>query len=93
MALMKSCFSLIAICSKQFEAYQKDKKLVTNVNVMINNIDSRENRRSVNFWDDNSNILSIPVPAINGEERAKSAPPVLPTLDVCLPKQRLINKR
>ena len=88
-----SCLSLMAILIKKFEAYWKDKKLVKDVNVMINNTDSRDSRRSVNFGEDNSNILSIPVPAINGEERAKSAPPVLPTLDVCLPKQRLINKR
>ena len=88
-----SCLSLMAILIKKFEAYWKDKKLVKDVNVMINNTDSRDSRRSVNFGEDNSNILSIPVPTINGEERAKSAPPVLPTLDVCLPKQRLINKR
>ena len=88
-----SCLSLMAILIKKFEAYWKDKKLVKDVNVMINNTDSRDSRRSVNFGEDNSNILSIPVPAINEEERAKSAPPVLPTLDVCLPKQRLINKR
>ena len=88
-----SCLSLMAILIKKFEAYWKDKKLVKDVNVMINKTDSRDSRRSVNFGEDNSNILSIPVPAINGEERAKSAPPVLPTLDVCLPKQRLINKR
>ena len=32
-----SCFSLIAICIKKFEAYQKDKKLVKEINVLINN--------------------------------------------------------
>ena len=32
-----SCLSLMAIGFKTFEAYQKDKKLVTDINVLINN--------------------------------------------------------
>ena len=73
---------------------------------MISSTDSRDSRRSVNFGEDKINILSIPIPAINGEERAKSAqgraksameraksaPPGMRTLDR-QPKQRLINKR
>ena len=83
-----SCFSLMAIGIKKFEAYQKDKKLVKNVHVMING----DSRRSVNLGEHTSNILSLPVSALNGEERASSAPPVLSNLDR-QPKQRLINKR
>jgi len=44
------------------------------------------------FREENSNILSFPVPAINVEERPKSAPPDLPILDK-QPKLKLINKR
>ena len=87
-----SCLSLTAIVIKKFEAYWKEKKLVKDVNVMINNTDRRDSRKSVKFGGDNSNILTIPVPALNGMERAKSAPPGLRTLDR-QPKQRLINKR
>ena len=100
-----SCFSLMAIGIKKFEAYQKDKKLVKDVNVMVSNAYRNDRRRSVNLGERNtagtgidnilvlnSNILSIPVPALNGEERATSAPPVLPTLDRH-PKQKMINKR
>ena len=87
-----SFFSSMAIGIKKFEAYQKDKKLVKDVNIMINNTDSSDRRRSVNLGKHNSNILPIPVPALNGEERATSAPPFLPTLDR-QPKQKMINKR
>ena len=102
-----SCLSLMAILIKKFEAYWKDKKLVKDVNVMINNTKDLDNRRNsfkkaltlksfttplTNCREDNSNILSFPVPAINLEERAKSAPPDLPILDR-QPKLKLINKR
>ena len=87
-----SCFSLMAIGIKKFEAYQKDKKLVKDVNVMINNTDRRDSRKSVNFRKDNINILSIPVPEKNGGKRAKSAPPVFRTMDK-KPEKKLINKR
>ena len=102
-----SCFSLMLIGIKKVEAYRKDKKLVKDVNVMINNTDRGDSRRSEfkktltlkslasplkNSGEDNSNILSFPIPAINGEERAKSAPPIMPTLDR-KPKLKLINKR
>ena len=101
-----SCLSLMAILIKKFEAHWKDKKLVKDVNVMISSTDGRDSRRSVNFGEDKINILSIPIHAINGEERAKSAqglaksameraksaPPGMRTLDR-QPKQRLINKR
>ena len=101
-----SCLSLMAILIKKIEVYWKDKKLVKDVNVMISSTDDRESRRSVNFGEDKIDILSIPIPAINGEERAKSAlgraksameraksaPPGMRTLDR-QPKERLINKR
>ena len=83
-----SCFSLMVIGIKKLEAYRKDKTLVKNVHVVIN----RDNRRSVNLGKHTSNSLSIPVGALNGVERASSAPPVLPTHDR-EPKQKLINKR
>ena len=83
-----SCFSLMAIGINKFEAYRKDKKLVKDVHVMI----TRDIRRSVNLGEHTINSLSIPVSALNGEERASSAPPILPTGDG-QPKQRLINKR
>ena len=102
-----SFFSLMVIGIKNFEAYQKDKKLVKDVNVMINNTKDLDSRRNSfkkaltlksfttplkKFREDNSNILSFPVPAINVEERPKSAPPDLPILDK-QPKLKLINKR
>ena len=87
-----SCFSLMAIGIKKIQAYRKDKKLVKGVNVMINNTDSRDSKFkivTVNLGEHNSNAFSIPVPAINGEERPKSAPPILDKQ----PKLKLINKR
>ena len=87
-----SCFSIMVIGIKKFEAYQKDKKLVKEVNVMINNTDSRDSKFkivTVNLGEHNSNVFSIPVPVINGEERPKSAPPILDKQ----PKLKLINKR
>ena len=102
-----SCLSLMAIGFKTFEAYRKDKKLVKDVNVMINNTKDLDSRRNSfkkaltlksfttplkKFREDNSNILPFPVPAINVEERPKSAPPDLPILDK-QPKLKLINKR
>ena len=90
-----SCFSIMAIGVKKIEAYQKDKKLVKEVNVMINNTDSRDSKFrivTVNLREHNSNIFSIPVPAIIGEERPKSAPPVLRPIN--RPKKlKPINKR
>ena len=79
-----SCFSIMVIGIKKIEAYWKDKNLVGEVNIMINNTDSPESKLeivTVNLGEHNSNILSIPVPAISGEERAKSAPPDLQRLD------------
>ena len=102
-----SCLSLMAILIKKIEAYWKDKKLVKDVNVMINNTKDLDSRRNSfkkaltlksfttplkKFREENSNILSFPVPAINVEERPKSAPPDLPILDK-QPKLKLINKR
>ena len=90
-----SCFSLMAIGIKKIEACRKDKKLVKEVNVMINNTDSWDSKFkivTVNLGEHNSNALFIPIPAINGEERPKSAPPVLLPLDK-KPKLKLINKR
>ena len=90
-----SCFSLMAIGIKKIEACRKDKKLVKEVNVMINNTDSWDSKFkivTVNLGEHNSNALFIPIPAINGEERPKSAPPVLLPLDK-QPKLKLINKR
>ena len=83
-----SCFSIMAIGIKKIEAYQKDKKLIKEVNVMINNTDSRDSKFkivSVNLGEHNSNALSIPVPAINGT-------PVFLPLDK-QPKLKLINNR
>ena len=89
-----SCFSLIAIGIKRFKAYQKDKKLVKDVNVMIKITENKDIRRSMNLGEHNDIILSIPLStlAMNEWERAKSAPPFLPTLDR-QPKQKLNNKR
>jgi hypothetical protein len=89
-----SCFSLIAIGIKRFEAYQKDKKLVKDVNVMIKINKNKDIRRSINLEEHNDVILSIPLStlAMNEWERAKSAPPFLPTLDR-QPKQKLNNER
>ena len=90
-----SCFSIMAIGIKKIEAYQKDKKLVKEVNVMINNTDSRDSKFrivTVNLREHNSNIFSIPVPAIIGEERPKSAPPVLRPINRPQ-KLKPINKR
>ena len=89
-----SCFSLIAICIKKFEAYQKDKKLVKDVNVMIKSTENKDVRRSINLVEHNGIILSIPLStlAMNERERAKSTPPFLPTLDR-QPKQKLNNQR
>ena len=89
-----SCFSLIAIGIKRFKAYQKDKKLVKDVNVMIKITEHKDVRRSMNLGEHNDIILSIPLStlAINEWERAKSAPPFLPTLDR-QPKQKLNNER
>ena len=90
-----SCFSIMAIGIKKIEAYQKDKKLIKEVNVMINNTDSRDSKFkivTVNLGEHNSNTFSIPVPAISGEERAKSAPPVLRPMNRPQ-KLKPINKR
>ena len=90
-----SCFSLMVIGIKKIQAYRKDKNLVKGVNVMINNTDSRDSKFrivTVNLREHNSNIFSIPVPAIIGEERPKSAPPVLRPIN--RPKKlKPINKR
>jgi hypothetical protein len=93
-----SCFSLTAIGIKRFEAYRKDKKLVKDVNVMLKNTDSRDGRRSICLGVHNSNTISIPISvpfstlAINMGERARSAPPFLPSLDR-QPKKKLNNHR
>ena len=90
-----SCFSIMVIGIKKIEAYWKDKNLVEEVNVMINNTDSRDSKLkivTVNLGEHNSNIFSIPVPAISREERAKSAPPDLRPLDRPQ-KLKPINKR
>ena len=90
-----SCFSIMVIGIKKIEAYQKDKKLVKEVNVMINNTDSRDSKFkivTVNLGEHNSNIFSIPVPAISGKERPKSAPPVLRPINRPQ-KLKPINKR
>ena len=90
-----SCFSLMSIGIKKIQAYRKDKKLVKGVNVMINNTDSRDSKFkivTVNLGEHNSNILFIPVPAISGKERPKSAPPVLRPMNRPQ-KLKPINKR
>ena len=89
-----SCFSLIAIGIKKFEAYRKDKKLVKDVNVMIKITENKDVRRSINLEEHNGIILSIPLStlAMNEWERAKSAPPFLLSLDR-QPKQKLNNIR
>ena len=89
-----SCFSLIAIGIKRFKAYQKDKKLVKDVNVMIKITEKKDIRRSINLGEYNDIILSIPLSTLsmNEWERAKSAPPILLTLDR-KPKQKLDNER
>ena len=89
-----SCFSLIAIGIKKFEAYRKDKKLVKEVNVMIKTTEIEDIRRSINLGEHTGIILSIPLStlAMNEWECAKSAPPFLPTLNR-QPKQKLNNER
>ena len=89
-----SCFSLIAIGIKRFKAYQKDKELIQDVNVMITITENNDVRRSINLGEHNGIILSIPLPtlAMNEWNRAQSAPPFLPTLDR-QPKQKFNNER
>ena len=89
-----SCFSLIAIGIKRFKAYQKDKELIQDVNVMITITENNDVRRSINLGEHNGIILSIPLPtlAMNEWDRAQSAPPFLPTLDR-QPKQKFNNER
>ena len=88
-----SCFSLIAIGIKRFKAYQKDKELIQDVNVMIKITENNDVRRSINLGEHNGIILSIPLPtlAMNEWNRAQSAPPFLPTLNR-QPKQKLNNE-
>ena len=90
-----SCFSIMVIGIKKIEAYHKDKNLVEEVNVMINKTDSRDSKFkivTVNLGEHNKNIFSIPVPAISGEVRPKSAPPLLRLMDRPQ-KLKPINKR
>ena len=89
-----SCFSLIAIGIKRFKAYQKDKKLVKDVNIMIKITEHKDVRRSINLGEHNGIILSIPLSTLetNEWERAQSAPPFLLTQD-SQPKQTLHNER
>ena len=88
-----SCFSLIAIGIKRFKAYQKDKELVQDVNVMIKITENKDVRRSINLEEHNSIILSLPLSTFEMHEweRPKSAPPFLPTLNR-QPKQKLNNE-
>ena len=88
-----SFFALIAIGIIRFKAYQKDKKLVKNVNVMIKITENKDVRRSINLEEHNSIILSLPLSTFEMHEweRPKSAPPFLPTLNR-QPKQKLNNE-
>ena len=89
-----SCFSLIAIGIKKFEAYRKDKKLVKDVNVMIKITENKDVRRSINLEEHSGITLSIPhsTLAMNEWEHAKSTPPFLSTQDR-QPKQKFNNIR